>query len=302
MDIRDSAVDSNQITRAYFDELLVEMRHIDAVLPDTTLRLYGETFRTPVMMAALSHLKGRGGEGDGMVEMAQGAAIAGAVNWAGMGDLGQFARIAATGARTVKIIKPYADESMVVSRLEQAESLGALAVGMDLDHAFNSRGEYDSVLGFPMRPRTLDEIRAYVRRTRLPFVVKGVLSVQDAKKCLEAGVGGIVVSHHHGIMQSAVPPLMALPEIVKAVGRGFPVFLDCGVMNGMDVFKALALGATAVSVGRPVMGPIKERGAEGAAGVISDITAELKGVMARTCSPNLGQIDAGVLRRRDGLR
>lgn len=302
MDIREHAIDSNQVTRAFFNELLVEMRHIDAVLPDTTLRLYGETFQTPVMMAALSHLKGKGGEGDGMVEMARGAAMAGAVNWAGMGDLEQFARIAATGARTVKIIKPYADESLVLSRMEQAESLGALAVGMDLDHAFNGRGEYDSVLGFPMRPRSLDEIRAYARRTRLPFVVKGVLSVQDAKKCLDAGVGGIVVSHHHGIMPSAVPPLMVLPEIVKAVGRGFPVFLDCGVSNGMDVFKALALGATAVSVGRPVMGPIKECGAEGATGIINDITAELKGVMARTCSPNLGQIDPGVLRRRDGIR
>lgn len=302
MEGRESAIDSNLVTRAYFDELLVEMRHFDAVLPDTTLRLYGETFKTPVMMAALSHLKGRGNQGDGMVDMALGALRAGAVNWAGMGDLEQFARIAATGAKTIKIIKPYADESMVVSRMEQAENAGALAVGMDLDHAFNGRGEYDCVLGFPMRPRTLADIKTYAGRTRLPFVIKGVLSVRDAMKCLDAGVRGIVVSHHHGIMRSAVPPLMALQEIAKAINGQIPIFVDCGVMNGMDAFKALALGATAVSVGRIVMGPIIERGSEGAAGVIDDVTAELAGAMARTCSPDIRHIDPGVLWRRDGGR
>ena len=80
MDQREKAADSNAITRAYFDEILVEMRHLDAVVPDTTLELYGETFTTPVMMAALSHLKGQGGQGDGMVQMAEGAKMAGAVN------------------------------------------------------------------------------------------------------------------------------------------------------------------------------------------------------------------------------
>lgn len=73
MEERVRAVSSDQITRAYFDSLLLEMRHIDAVEPNTTLTLYGETFATPVMMAALSHLKGQGNEGDGMVQMAEGA-------------------------------------------------------------------------------------------------------------------------------------------------------------------------------------------------------------------------------------
>ena len=73
MEIREKAMDANAITRAYFDEILIEMRHMDAVTPDTTLTLYGETFRTPIMMAALSHIKGQGGKGDGMVEMAEGA-------------------------------------------------------------------------------------------------------------------------------------------------------------------------------------------------------------------------------------
>lgn len=302
MDEREKALDTNLITRQYFDEILVEMRHMDGVTPDTTLELYGERFATPVMMAALSHLKGQGNQGDGMVEMAQGAALANCVNWAGMGEIEQFDRIAATGARSIKIIKPYADESMVLSRMERAEAAGALAVGMDLDHSFNSRGEPDVVLGLPMRPRTMKEIEGYVKRTKLPFIIKGVLSAVDAQKCLDAGVQGIVVSHHHGILPSVVPPLMVLPEIAQVIGGRIPIFVDCGVMNGMDVFKCLALGATAVSVGRPVMGPIIEKGAQGAAQVIADVTTELRAAMARTCSPDIRHIDRSLLWRRNGAR
>lgn len=109
MEIREKAMDANAITRAYFDEILIEMRHMDAVTPDTTLTLYGETFRTPIMMAALSHIKGQGGKGDGMVEMAEGARLAGAVNWAGMGEESQFAAICEKNKRSIKIIKPYDD-------------------------------------------------------------------------------------------------------------------------------------------------------------------------------------------------
>ena len=295
MEERVCPVSSDQITRAYFDSLLLEMRHIDAVEPDTTLTLYGETFATPVMMAALSHLKGQGNEGDGMVQMAEGAKMAGAVNWAGMGDCDHFDRIAATGARSIKIIKPYADEKEVLTRIERAEEAGALAVGMDVDHAFAANGHPDRIHGLSMRPRTMEEMAAYVKRTHLPFIVKGVLSVTDAKKCLQAGVKGIVVSHHHNLMPSAVAPLMILPDIVKAVEGAMPVFVDCGVQNGADVLKALLLGATAVSVGRPVIDPILERGAQGAAETIGRITDELRGMMARTATPDLMHMDPSLL-------
>lgn len=176
MEIREKAMDANAITRAYFDEILIEMRHMDAVTPDTTLTLYGETFRTPIMMAALSHIKGQGGKGDGMVEMAEGARLAGAVNWAGMGEESQFAAICEKNKRSIKIIKPYDDEDMVLRRIDQAEALGALAVGMDLDHSFGGNGKPDVVLGLPMRPRTQKDIESYVKRTKLPFIIKGVLS------------------------------------------------------------------------------------------------------------------------------
>lgn len=292
--------DANAITREYFDSLLVEMRHMDAVLPSTELSLYGETFSTPVMMAALSHLKGF--RDNGMVEMARAAAESHAVMWAGMGDEAELDRILETGAKTIKIIKPYADEARVVRKIEHAERSGALAVGMDLDHSFNHKGEYDTVLGFPMRPRTIEEIRGYVRSTKLPFVIKGVLSAREAEKCLEAGVQGIVVSHHHGILPYAVPPLMVLPEIVDVVAGRIPVFVDCGFQSGMDAFKALALGATAISAGRIVMGPLAQEGADGVKRVIENMTRELAAAMARTASPDIRHIDPKLIWTYDGRR
>ena len=285
--------DSNEITRDYFDSLLLEMRHIDSVIPSTKLELYGETFDTPVMMAALSHLNNV--HDNGMAEMAKGAYAANAVNWAGMGEKEELEEITATGARTIKIIKPYADNDDIFDRIDHAEKCGVMAVGMDVDHSFSGNGKYDVIRGLQMSSKSLEEIKGFVKATKLPFIIKGVLSVQDAYKCLEAGVRGIVVSHHHGIMNYAIPPLMILPQIVKAIDGRIPIFVDCGVSSGMDVFKALALGADAVSAGRIMMEPLREKGAEGVKNLILEMTEELAGAMARTCSPDIKHIDPTVV-------
>ncbi|MDP4089476.1 MAG: alpha-hydroxy acid oxidase [Bacillota bacterium] len=287
------AGDSDKITRQYFDSLLIEMRHIDSVVPSTGLVLYGETFSTPIMTAALSHL------GEGMVEMAKGALAANAVMWWGMSEEADVEAITATGARTIKIVKPYADNSRIFRQIENAEKCGALAVGMDIDHSFNGRGQHDIVLGDKMSPKTLEEMKSFIKATKLPFIIKGVLSEQDTYKALEAGAKGIVISHHHGIQDFAIPPLMLLPKIAKVVNGSIPIFVDCCIESGMDAFKALALGATAVSVGRALMGPVKNDGAKGVQKKIEDITAELAGAMARTCSPDIMHIDPSVIWKRD---
>ncbi len=287
------AGDSNKITRDYFDSLLIELRHIDSVIPDTTLRLYGETFSTPVMTAALSHLKSC--HPGGMAELARGAAMANAIMWAGMGDEAELEEICATGARTIKIIKPYEDNDYIFRKLEHAQKCGVMAVGMDVDHQFDGKGQYDNVLGAKMKAKTLDEIREFIKAVRVPFIIKGVLSEQDAYKCLEAGAKGLVVSHHHGIADYAIPPLAILPKIAKLAEGKLPVFVDCGVESGMDVFKALALGATAVSVGRGLMEDLKQSGANGAAKKINAMTQELAGVMSRTCSKDLDNIDSSLI-------
>jgi isopentenyl diphosphate isomerase/L-lactate dehydrogenase-like FMN-dependent dehydrogenase len=292
-DIKINAWDSNEITREYFDSLLVEMRHFDSVIPSTKLKLYGEVFDTPIMMAALSHLNSV--RENGMVEMALGAKKANAVNWAGMGDEAGLEAITKTGARTINIIKPYVDNDYIIQRIQHAESCGVMAVGMDIDHAFGSNGQYDIVVGEKMAAKSLSDIKEFVKATKLPFIIKGVLSEADAYKCLEAGVKGIVVSHHHGIMNYAVPPLMVLPKIAKLVDHKIPIFVDCGITSGMDVFKALALGADAVSAGRVIMGPLGTNGADGVRDQITKMTQELAGIMARTCSPDIGNIDASVI-------
>ena len=289
------AGDSKRITREYFDSLLIEMRHIDSVLPKTNLSLFGEEFDTPIMTAAFSHLDRL--HKDGLAEMARGAKAANAVMWIGWGEDEELERVTATGAKTIRITKPKKDNDLVFHDIAHAEKCGCIAVGIDPDHSYNSKGGYDVLRDVVMSGKTVDEIKQFVNATKLPFIIKGVLSVDDALKCMEAGVKGIVVSHHSGIMDYAVPPLMVLPEIVKAVNGKMKIFVDCGVDTGYDTFKALALGADAVCLGRIVLDIFSKTGAEGVKDMINEMTAQLAGVMAKTCSPDITKIDSSLIRR-----
>ena len=292
--------DSNKITRAYLDSLLVEQRLIDSDLPDLTTTIFGKKYRTPIMNAAFSHLHSFCS--DAAVKMAKGMKEAGALNWWGMSNDAEMESIFATGCDTVKIIKPFADEKKILHELEHAVSHGAVAVGMDLDHAYDRSGHYDNVLGEEMRPKTLTQICEYVKAAgEVPFVIKGVLSLQDAQKCVEAGVKGIVLSHHHGIFDYAVPPLMILPEIKKKVGDELEIFVDCGMDSGMDVFKALALGASAVSVSRHLLEYLKNGQAQAVTERMNEMAGELKSIMARCGCSSVEEIDQTIIRRRIGF-
>ena len=286
---------SDKLTRDFFDSLLLEARYIDSDLPSTKLELYDRTFDTPIMTAALSHL-GNTAE-NGMVKYAQAAAKANAVHWVGMGEDKELEEITATGAATIKIIKPHADNKEVFRKIEHAKKAGCFAVGMDIDHAFNGSGGYDNVLGLDMKPKSTEELRDFVQAAGIPFIVKGVLSTKDAEKCLKAGCKGIQLSHHHGIMQYAVPPLMMLSEILQVTRGEIPLFIDCGIESGMDVYKCLALGATAVSVGRHLMSLLK-KGADATAARIMEMTGELAATMARTGVRDLNSFDPTVIHQR----
>lgn len=292
----ENLADSNEITRRYLDSLLTETRYIDSVIPDLTFSLYGEVFVSPIMTSAFSHLgKLDPGNENGMVEMARGAYAAGAVMWAGMGDDQEITDMAATGARIVKIIKPYAEETLIFHQIKAAEENNAVAVGMDIDHFFDKKGNFDHVLGSPMRAKTLENLKRYISSTRLPFIIKGVLSVRDARKCVEAGAKGIVVSHHHGICDYCVPPLMILPAIAEAVNKRIPIFADCGISRGFDAFKALALGADGVCVGRTIIQDLKNGGYMGVKKKLDEMNDELRSVMARTASPDVRHIAKSVV-------
>lgn len=287
--------DSNTYTREYYDSILIKTRYIDSDLPDTGIDLFGQHFDTPICTAALSHLNGT--HEHGMIELAKGSKAAGAVNFCGMESYeGELDDIMTAGASTIKFIKPHQNNDEVLKRIRHARELGVFAMGMDIDHAYRNDGTYDVVEGLPMKPKSSDELRSFIEAAGdIPFIIKGVLSTDDALKALELGAAGIVVSHHHGIMPYSVPPIMVLPEIAQAVQGRMTVFVDCGIESGYDAYKALALGADAVCVGRGLMGPLKEKGALGVTDTIRRMTGELASMMARTGFHRIEDMDDSCL-------
>ena len=287
---------SNRITRAYLDQLMIETRYMDSETPDLTFRLFGETFPSPIMTAALSHLDHFMFPGAAQA-LAEGARDAGALLWYGMAHEEEIDRLAATGARMIEIIKPYTDRQVIARKIAHAEQKGLLAVGIDIDHAFGDGGEKDVVSGEEMTPLRTAELEEICRSTKLPVIVKGVLSLKDAEKCLGAGAAGLVLSHHNNRIEYAVPPAAILPEIADLVQGRAPVFVDCEIQTGMDAFKMLALGASGVCIGRPLMTAIKQNGAEGVRDYLLKANRELGKAMAFTGCTTLRKMDPTVIRR-----
>jgi lactate 2-monooxygenase len=126
------------------------------------------------------------------------------------------------------------------------------------------------------RPSLSWEDLGFLReRTRLPVLLKGVLHPADAVAAVESGMDGIVVSNHGGRqVDGAVGTMDALPRIVDAVGGRIPVLLDSGVRSGADVFRALALGASAVGLGRPYVWGLAAGGEEGVREVVRNLRAD----------------------------
>jgi isopentenyl diphosphate isomerase/L-lactate dehydrogenase-like FMN-dependent dehydrogenase len=134
--------------------------------------------------------------------------------------------------------------------------------------------------------------------TRLPIVLKGILTAEDARLGVEQGVAGILVSNHGGRqLDTAAATIEALPEVVEAVAGRCQVYLDGGVRRGTDVLKALALGARAVFVGRPVLWGLAVAGTEGARHVLELLRDELERGMALAGRPTLASIDEALVRR-----
>ena len=288
--------DANEITARYMDSILIEERLIDSVKADVSTTILGETFLSPVLTPAFSHLGCYDGrEHNGLEEYSMATRECNTLNFVGMMENDMFQKIINTGAKTVRIVKPYADNGKVRDQFQFAEAAGAFGIGMDIDHIFGMTG-YDIVVGETMAAQTTDMLRSYVESTRLPFVVKGVLSVADAVKCKEIGVKAIIVSHHHGRLPYAVPPMMVLPEIKEALaGSGVEIFLDCGISTGADVYKALALGADAVAVGRSMLPHLEKGGTQGVVKFLNNVADELRYIMSSTGFSKVSEIDDSAL-------
>ncbi len=142
------------------------------------------------------------------------------------------------------------------------------------------------------------DIAELVSECPLPVIVKGILAAEDARLAAELGARGVVVSNHGGRQLDTVSSSAeALPEVVEAVGGQVDVLVDGGIRRGTDVVKALALGASAVMVGRPVAWGLAVAGAEGAQRVLALLVAELEVALALTGRPRASQLDPTAVAR-----
>ena len=284
-----------RLNREYIDSIMLEMRMIDACPnPNTEIDFLGQHFATPVMSAALSGLDNI--KKPGMPLLAQGMADANACMWAGIGQEQELLAIRATGVPTVKIIKPYQDHDLIFEKIEQAEKAGCFAIGMDTSFFYGSQVGEKLIATNMVSPKTMSDLRSFIEATKLPFIFKGILSEQDTHKALELGVSAIVVSSHSGsVMDYAIPPMMILPDIADIVKGQIPILIDGDIKRGSDVFKALALGADGVLVGRALMAGLEMDGAEGVTKVVNGITDELRRIMGQTGATCIKDIDPEVL-------
>ena len=146
-------------------------------------------------------------------------------------------------------------------------------------------------------PLTWDSIAWLRSLTTLPILLKGILTAEDARLAVEHGVAGIVVTNHGGRqLDTAIPSIEALPEIVEAVDGRCEVYLDGGIRRGTDILKALALGARAVLIGRPVLWGLAVNGAEGVYQVLELLRRELELSMALSGRPTIASIDRSLVR------
>ena len=137
--------------------------------------------------------------------------------------------------------------------------------------------------GKPVCSKDVDELKAILASTKLPFLLKGIMTPEGARKAVETGAYGIVVSNHGGRVLDHTPaPAEMLPAIRDAVGTRVKIFVDGAIRTGVDVFKALALGADAVLIGRPYVVAACGGGAEGVTVYTQKVLAELRDVMKMT--------------------
>ena len=184
-------------------------------------------------------------------------------------------------------IKPWNKEA-VFEKLDILNANKIFAAAMDVDGA-----------GLPflkaMNPnagsKSVDEMKEIIDYAEMPFIIKGIMTPNGARKAVEAGAAAIVVSNHGGRVQGGVPSTAeVLPSIVEAVKGQTVIFVDGGIRSGVDVFRALALGADAVLIGRPILPLVYAAGAEGFKVYMDKIIGELKSTMTMCGAATLKDI------------
>lgn len=226
---------------------------------DTSIILFGEELALPVMSGATGGttynmgLKGKMTDAEYIDGLLGGCRLAGTLGWAadGIGDpLDVFeVRLKAVlkyEGKAIVTIKPKTQEE-IIKRIRLIEQAGAVAFAIDIDSAGRAAR---AVPGQTVEPKTLKQLREIASATRLPFIIKGVMTVDETKMAIDAGASGIVVSNHGGRVLDHTPGTSdMLPKIASKFKGKTVILADGAVRYGTDVLKMLALGADAVLVG-----------------------------------------------------
>ncbi len=197
------------------------------------------------------------------------------------------------GGLGVPTIKPWGMET-VLEKVEKARATNPPAIAMDVDSAGLP---FLAAQGGDAGPKGVKALRQVAQAAGLPFIVKGVMTVAGAKKALEAGAWGIVVSNHGGRVLDHTPATCeVLPEIAAALKGRLQIFVDGGVRTGVDVFKMLALGADGVLIGRPLVTAAYGGGAEGVRLYMEKVIGELRDTMKMTGCATIAHITGEKIR------
>lgn len=269
--------------------------------PDTSIDIFGKKLDIPVMAAPVSgttlNMGGKYSEEEYISWVIGGCLDSKIYPMVGDTAVDSFLTtnlkvLKEFGGEGIVFIKPWENKN-IIEKIRLAEKAGAFAVGVDIDAC----GLITLALhGKPVMPKNVDEIKELVNSTKLPFILKGIMTVDEALLAVEAGVDAIVVSNHGGRVLDETPGVAeVLPQIAKAVKGKVKILADGGIRSGVDVLKMIALGADAVLIGRPFVTASFGGQREGVSEYINGLKGELKSAMVLTGCKNIESIDSKIL-------
>lgn len=269
---------------------------------DTSFEIFGRTYKAPIFAAPIGAMKLHYGDKYDDLEynniLVPACADAGIAAFTGDGVnaavmQGATEAIRAKDGKGIPTVKPW-DVNTLQEKLELIKASGSFAVAMDIDAAGLP---FLKNLTPPAGSKTTEELAEIVKAAGVPFILKGIMTVKGALKAKEAGASAIVVSNHGGRVLDQCPATAeVLEEIVQAVGKDMKIFVDGGLRSGVDIFKALALGADAVLIGRPYVTAVYGGGAEGVVTYTEKLTTELADTMTMCGAHNLSEISREMVR------
>ena len=268
---------------------------------DTSYEFFGEKYALPVFAGPVGAVKLHYGDKYTDLEyndiLVPACADAGIAAFTGDGTNPEVFTAAAaalgkTGGKGIPTVKPW-DLPTVFAKIDAAKAAGAKVFAMDIDAAGLP---FLKGLNPPAGPKTVEQLKQIIDYAGVPFIIKGVMTVKAAEKALEAGAAGIVVSNHGGRVLDGVPATAeVLPAIADAVKGKMTILVDGGIRNGVDVCKALALGADAVIMARPYVTALYGGEAEGVKVLTDKIQAELADTMAMCGVHSLSEISRDMI-------